>query len=53
MTTNDMRVEVTNPPMTANAIGERNEAPSPKPKHMGNIAKMVVNVVIRMGRIRC
>ena len=53
MTTSDMMVDVTNPPITANAMGERREAPSPKPKHMGNMARMVVNVVIMMGRIRC
>ena len=39
--------------MTANAIGERREAPSPKPKHIGNKARIVVRLVMIIGRIRC
>ena len=46
-------VAVTNPPITANAIGERKEAPSPNPKHIGNRAKIVVSPVMIIGRIRC
>ena len=48
-----MTVEVTNPPITAIAIGERSEAPSPKPNVIGRRARIVVSVVIRIGRIRC
>lgn len=48
-----MMVEVNNPPITAKAIGERSEAPSPKPKHIGSKASMVVKLVIIIGLIRC
>ena len=53
MTIRLMTVEVTNPPITAIAIGERSEAPSPKPNVIGKRARIVVSVVIRIGRIRC
>ena len=52
MTINVMTVEVINPPITANAMGERRDAPSPKPKHMGNMERIVVALVMRIGRIR-
>ena len=41
-----MTVEVTNPPITAIAIGERSEAPSPKPNVFGRRARSVVSVVL-------
>ena len=53
MTTNVIMVEVNNPPITATAIGERSEAPSPNPKHIGSRARMVVKLVMIIGRIRC
>ena len=46
-------VEVTSPPITAIAIGERSDPPSPKVNAIGNKAKIVVKLVIMMGRIRC
>ena len=52
MTSKVIIVDVTSPPITANAIGERKEAPSPNPKHIGNMANMVVALVINIGRIR-
>ena len=52
MTIRVIIVEVIRPPITANAMGERNEAPSPKPKHIGISARMVVALVMMMGRIR-
>lgn len=52
MTIKVITVDVARPPMTANAIGERREAPSPKPKHMGKSARMVVALVMIIGRIR-
>ena len=41
------------PPITAKAIGDRSEAPSPNPKHIGNKARIVVRLVMMIGRIRC
>ena len=48
-----MMVEVSKPPITASAMGERNEAPSPNPKHMGSNARIVVALVMIIGRTRC
>jgi hypothetical protein len=53
ITISDIKVEVVKPPMTARAIGARNEALSPNPKVSGSKAKIVVSVVIKIGRIRC
>ena len=43
-------VDVTKPPMTAIAIGARNEAPSPKAIAIGNSERIVVKLVIKIGR---
>ena len=53
ITTSVNSVEVVNPPITASAMGERNAAPSPKPKVNGNNPNIVVRLVMKMGRIRC
>ena len=53
MTIKVMTVEVRSPPITANAMGDRSEAPSPKPKHMGSNARIVVALVMMIGRTRC
>ncbi len=47
MTIRLMTVEVTNPPITAIAIGERSEAPSPKPNVIGRRARIVVSEIGR------
>ena len=46
-------IDETNPPITAKAMGARKLAPSPNPITIGMSARMVVRVVIRIGRIRC
>jgi hypothetical protein len=46
-------VEVTKPPITAIAIGARNDAPSPKAIAIGNSDNIVVKLVIIIGRILC
>ncbi len=48
-----IKVDVVKPPITASAMGDRNEALSPKPSVNGTKARMVVRLVIRMGRNLC
>ena len=50
MTIKVNKVEVTNPPITAHAIGALKDALSPKPKVSGSNAKTVVKLVIRIGK---
>jgi len=44
-------VDVINPPITARAIGDLNEALSPKPNVRGRRARIVVILVISIGLI--
>jgi hypothetical protein len=52
MTTRVRRVEDVRPKMTVRAMGVRISAPSPRPRAMGSRPRMVVAVVMRMGRRR-
>ena len=45
-------VELINPPITDNAIGEFISWPAPLPKAKGSMAPTMANVVINMGRNR-
>ena len=52
ITTSVNSVEVIRPPITASAMGERSAAPSPKPRVRGKRARIVVRLVMIIGRIR-
>jgi len=51
MNTNVKNVATISPPTTALAKGKRSSAPSPIPKAIGLIARIVVKAVIKTGRI--
>ncbi len=48
----DSNVEMTSPPMTAIAIGERNSPPAPSAKALGAMPAAIAIVVMMMGRAR-